>query len=286
VNSEDKKPVLISYERLYLDPELTDTEKLTCAAIISLSAREGYCYAGNEYIARMFDRDFDDRSESEQGKRIEAIRRRIRRLIQKKILKNIGTQRNRKLVFVREEYRQPQQDRHDMPEEAETPPENGGNEEAFATFWEQYPRRDGKKTARSVFDRLNSSQVSALLEALPVIVEHYDGKERGFIPLPATFLRQERWEDEAFQKKIAQNGAAERNEMPEAPDWVHAGLEQVINLGDGAPEDAVLFGEGRRLSELFGMSPEELAGWIMDYELPEFWRRYRKISSSVDAAAA
>ena len=72
-----------------------------------------------------------------------------------------------------------------------------GREREFQRFWEAYPRKVGKKSARRAFDGAEVP-LDRLLEAL--------ARQRGdpqwkrengrFIPHPATWLNQGRWEDE------------------------------------------------------------------------------------------
>jgi hypothetical protein len=73
----------------------------------------------------------------------------------------------------------------------------------FATFWEAYPRKDGKKEARNAFDKTNPSEetVARMLRTLKRQVSSADWLKDGgkFIPYPATWLNGERWADEGVQ---------------------------------------------------------------------------------------
>lgn len=67
----------------------------------------------------------------------------------------------------------------------------------FDQFWDLYPRREGKGKARESFAKAAKKKpapeiVAALRERLPAL----RAKERQYIPLPATWLNQERWDDE------------------------------------------------------------------------------------------
>jgi hypothetical protein len=71
---------------------------------------------------------------------------------------------------------------------------------SFDLFWSKYPRHDAKKDARKAWDRLNPSPelVEKILAALAwqVFKSDWQKDEGQFIPLPASWLRGERWEDE------------------------------------------------------------------------------------------
>ena len=73
-------------------------------------------------------------------------------------------------------------------------------EERFEQFWKIYPRKQGKGDARKVFAKINPSEnllgqmMTAVLAASASVQWKRDNGQ--FIPLPATWLRQERWDDE------------------------------------------------------------------------------------------
>ena len=70
----------------------------------------------------------------------------------------------------------------------------------FARFWESYPRKEAKQTAKKAFEKLNPDE--ALLQTMLEAIERFKGsaqwrEENGrFIPHPATWINQRRWEDE------------------------------------------------------------------------------------------
>ena len=65
-------------------------------------------------------------------------------------------------------------------------------------FWELYPRKVGKKMARTAWFKLTDKQKVAAMTALPNHIQYWKQKETDseFIPFPATWLNQERFEDE------------------------------------------------------------------------------------------
>jgi hypothetical protein len=71
---------------------------------------------------------------------------------------------------------------------------------SFVRFWNAFPRREAKKDARKAWAALAPSVdlaeriVAALEWQVPAF--RWDGEKRDFCPLPATYLRNERWTDE------------------------------------------------------------------------------------------
>ena len=70
----------------------------------------------------------------------------------------------------------------------------------FARFWDAYPRKIGKGAAAKAFARLKSPEalVTRMLAALEAVSRSEQWQREGgrFIPNPATWLNQRRWEDE------------------------------------------------------------------------------------------
>lgn len=69
--------------------------------------------------------------------------------------------------------------------------------DAFDTFWEMYPRKVAKEKARSAFQRLPKRYYSPLFAGLKAQKQSEQWCRDGgqFIPYPATWLNQRRWED-------------------------------------------------------------------------------------------
>jgi hypothetical protein len=68
--------------------------------------------------------------------------------------------------------------------------------EGFDEFWKLYPRHTSKKVAELKWKGLSPAQKDAAIKALPKHIQGWAGKEMQFIPHPATWLNQRRWEDE------------------------------------------------------------------------------------------
>lgn len=80
----------------------------------------------------------------------------------------------------------------------------------FDEFWMLYPRKVAKAVARKSWNKLTQEQQLLAAKAIHNHCEYWKAKETGleFIPHPATWLNQERWEDELVievtrQKQLA-----------------------------------------------------------------------------------
>jgi hypothetical protein len=94
---------------------------------------------------------------------------------------------------------------------------------AFAEFWRVYPKRVSKAAAEKAFRKLpNPTELlPVLLQAIAIQKEtdqwHKDGGQ--FIPYPATWLNERRWEDDP---KTLQCGHSLRNQPRPTTDQDHA----------------------------------------------------------------
>lgn len=68
----------------------------------------------------------------------------------------------------------------------------------FNDFWKLYPRKVSKRVAEKSWSKLTKDEQLDAFEALPVHIKYWQLKntETEFIPHPATWLNQGRWEDE------------------------------------------------------------------------------------------
>lgn len=64
----------------------------------------------------------------------------------------------------------------------------------FDVFWDAYPRKVGKKDAKKAFSKVKTD-LKTLLTAIET-QKKSDQWQKGYIPNPATWLNQGRWEDE------------------------------------------------------------------------------------------
>ena len=76
---------------------------------------------------------------------------------------------------------------------------NSSDSPDFEAFWKAYPRKQGKGNARTAFKKAKAKGVSLekMIQAIEQQKRSKQWKANGgqFIPLPATWLNQERWDD-------------------------------------------------------------------------------------------
>jgi hypothetical protein len=81
----------------------------------------------------------------------------------------------------------------------------------FAMFWDAYPRKECGETAAKAFEKLSpdSALMAEILEGIGRYKKSSQWQDQNFIPFPATFLTQRRWEGEVPEG--GQNYAANRD---------------------------------------------------------------------------
>ncbi len=71
----------------------------------------------------------------------------------------------------------------------------------FDVFWRSYPVKRNKGDARKAWLQIKAdSMVEMLIADIKNRVHQDEQWQRGFIPYPATYLRNERWEDELVSR--------------------------------------------------------------------------------------
>jgi len=71
-------------------------------------------------------------------------------------------------------------------------------DDLFTDFWNRYPRKEGKKKAEQAWKKLNKSKKQKAIED---VLNRFKNVDRQFIPLPASYINGERWEDEQQTKR-------------------------------------------------------------------------------------
>ena len=82
----------------------------------------------------------------------------------------------------------------------------------FEAFWSAWPRKDGKQSARKAFDKVPSSvPVELLVSAIrrQECSDQWRHDSGRYIPLPATWLNQARWEDEGIKREEPKRNKAD-----------------------------------------------------------------------------
>jgi hypothetical protein len=97
----------------------------------------------------------------------------------------------------------------------------------FDEFWSLYPRKIAKATARKAWAKLSAEQQLMAAKAIDTHCQYWSAKETEleFIPHCATWLNQERWEDELV---------IEPKKVKESKEWMFSneGIEaKAIELG-------------------------------------------------------
>ena len=73
----------------------------------------------------------------------------------------------------------------------------------FETFWDAYPKKQARKSAVKAWDKIKKLDFNLIMDALKKQKQTTDwNKDNGqFIPLPATWINNERWKDEVVEAK-------------------------------------------------------------------------------------
>ena len=90
-----------------------------------------------------------------------------------------------------------------------TKEDNSEMENLFEVFWTKYPKKQSKKVAKVSFMRyVSKSNIKQVLDGLDRWLRskqwHKDNGQ--YIPLPATWLNQEKWNDELKQEDLVDGG--------------------------------------------------------------------------------
>ncbi|WP_413911758.1 hypothetical protein [Desulfobacula sp.] len=79
----------------------------------------------------------------------------------------------------------------------------------FISFWESYPRKIGKGAAFKAYQNIKNPKpiLQIILSSIEIQNKSDQWKTIEFIPHPATWLNQRRWEDEHVYKETAEQYA-------------------------------------------------------------------------------
>lgn len=107
----------------------------------------------------------------------------------------------------------------------------------FDTFWQEYPKKVGKGAAKKAFEKARQGGVT--LESLVTAVRRQKcgsqwSKDDGqYIPHPATWLNQERWEDEVYSPGVNNNlgrGSGQGASFSHGKNDYKAGMAQALEI--------------------------------------------------------
>jgi hypothetical protein len=177
--------------------------------------------------------DPDSRSSEQEGRRIEKVeggwrlinhgkyrekmsrdeRREYQRLYQRSYRKqNVNSDSDKLTKF---DIQKQKQNRTETPVRTEVPsPAAPPTPDAFTAFWSAYPKKAGKAAALKVWKRLRppESLVVGILAGVATAKQSRQWRE-GYIPNPARWLNEGRWDDEVEVARPVGVGVA-------ASDWV------------------------------------------------------------------
>jgi hypothetical protein len=80
-------------------------------------------------------------------------------------------------------------------------PDNAHALSTFEKFWESYPRKIDRDEAKKLWMGMSAIEQSCAVDSMPVWAESEDWSETKYVPAPAKFLRNRRWESKPIAKK-------------------------------------------------------------------------------------
>jgi hypothetical protein len=187
--------IIIPYD-LLARTDLTASEKNLMGLIHSLSAKEGYCFASNTYLASVL------------GLTASGVRKCLHNLEALNLITRTLKYKSNNEVEVREiRLATP------MLLEGHTPlllqghtpattvahnkeinkKENNNSIERFEEFWNTYNKRVGKEKTKAKWSKLKDKEVDAIFKALPIYIASREVKYRKD---PERYLTHRVWEDE------------------------------------------------------------------------------------------
>lgn len=227
---ENRKPgylALIPAEVRY-DTTLAPNAKLLYGEITALAGADGFCWASNEYFSRLYQMDKRTISRligqlQELGHiQVEMVRKNggagpieYRKIfIGRKVLnasrgmdKNVYTPRQKNRGGMDKNV---QEYKGELTRKNETPISPEGTA-LFERFWQAYPKKKAKAKARQAWDKLKPDM--EMCKAMAAALDQQKRSESWvrddgrYIPYPATWLNQRRWEDEPDKAAPAASGA-------------------------------------------------------------------------------
>jgi len=83
----------------------------------------------------------------------------------------------------------------------------------FERWWQHVPRKVGRKAAWKAFKSARQEAgFDTLISAIQAFAKHVDGKEKRYVPHPATWLNQGRWMDEDLHEQAYDGQSSEAAE--------------------------------------------------------------------------
>jgi hypothetical protein len=93
---------------------------------------------------------------------------------------------------------------------------------AFEEFWKSYPRRVGKEAAKAAWSKAATrTDAGLILTAARRYAEDPNLPDKKFIPHPATWLNQGRWDDEPCAPAVTERPPAHRDRAKDIFEWAN-----------------------------------------------------------------
>lgn len=193
------------------DKQLTPNAKLLYGEITALCHQEGFCWAGNQYFADLYEVSKTSIStwignlkdaghitvEMNYKEGSKHILNRYIRILGEGIQENLDTPTRKLNDPIQENLR----DNNTVNNTKNITPNNIGD---FDSFWRFYPRKAGKEAARKAWAKLRPDEhiMQLILDNVRERVEKGEWRKdnQSYILHASTYLNQKRWEDEVLEQ--------------------------------------------------------------------------------------
>ena len=105
----------------------------------------------------------------------------------------------------------------------------------FDDFWNIWPKKTGGDPAKKSWKKLKvDNSLFNLIKHHLITLDAYGQTEKQFIPNPATYLNQKRWEDEVIPASTGRSGIPTATNSKEMDDWLNEPIDgEVISNQQG-----------------------------------------------------
>lgn len=219
-------PAVVRY-----DTDLTPNTKLMYGEITALANKNGYCNAGNEYFAGLYEvhkmtiSKWISQLRSKGYINVDLIYKKGTKSIEERriiingipISEKVDTYKPNEIYPISEKTEDNNTSINTTSNITPISPlaKNVDDDDVeilstleinFNKFWEMYPKKKAKETAFKSFKKINPNKelLNTMLSQLDLFTKTKDWlKDKGqFIPYPATWLNQRRWEDEIKKEDL------------------------------------------------------------------------------------